>query len=125
MTISHKKLEDTKQEGFFRFLHRMKVHFALPLALLTSVILVGFIKIRKKDHEKEEKRTRFQEIKLRVTSDVLQEYHNEQIEKQEQVEKAQKDLNALEDEVKVLRDKTEKATGDLGGCDGSQVIIVW
>ncbi|KAM4735587.1 uncharacterized protein FYW61_006040 isoform 1-T2 [Anableps anableps] len=98
----------------------MKVQLVLPLTLLTSAILVGLLKIRKREHETEEKRSRFQDIKLRVTSDVLQEYENEKIEKQNQLNKAQSDLKAMEEEVKVLQTKVEKAAGDLTGCEVSQ-----
>ncbi|XP_014839953.1 PREDICTED: pollen-specific leucine-rich repeat extensin-like protein 1 isoform X2 [Poecilia mexicana] len=98
----------------------MKVHLVLPVALLTSVILVGLLKIRKRDHDKEEKRSRFQDIKLRVTSDVLQEYQKEKAERQNELEKVQGELKAMEEEVKVAQTKAEKAAGDLTGCEGSQ-----
>ncbi|KAM4568049.1 uncharacterized protein V3H82_012280 [Fundulus diaphanus] len=98
----------------------MKVQLVLPLTLLTSVILVGFMKIRRKEHEKEEKRSRFQDIKMRVTSDVLQEYHNEQAEKHIELEKAQSALKTMEDEMKVVQTKAEKSTQDLAGCQDSQ-----
>ncbi|XP_038146087.1 pollen-specific leucine-rich repeat extensin-like protein 1 isoform X2 [Cyprinodon tularosa] len=98
----------------------MKIAFVLPLTLLVSVVLVGYIKIRKKEHEKEEKRNRFQDIKLRVTSDVLQEYENEKVETRNELDNLQKELKALEEEVNVLKTKTEKSTGDLNGCDGSK-----
>ncbi|XP_054904030.1 uncharacterized protein zgc:174935 [Poeciliopsis prolifica] len=98
----------------------MKVHLVLPLALLTSVILVGLLKIRKTDFEKQVKRSRFLDIKLRVSGDVIQEYQKEKIEREKQLEKAQGELKAMEDEVKVVRTKAEKAAGDLSGCEGSQ-----
>uniref|UniRef100_A0A3B3VID3 Nucleolar protein 58-like n=1 Tax=Poecilia latipinna TaxID=48699 RepID=A0A3B3VID3_9TELE len=98
----------------------MKVHLMLPVALLTSVLLVGLLKIRKRDHDKEEKRNRFQDIKLRVTSDVLQGYQKEKAERQNELEKVQGELKAMEEAVKVAQTKAEKAAGDLTGCEGSQ-----
>ncbi|MED6294366.1 hypothetical protein CHARACLAT_020381 [Characodon lateralis] len=98
----------------------MKVYFVLPLSLLTSVILVGFMKIRKKEYEKEVRRDRFQDIKMRVTSDVFQEYQNEKAEKQNELEKAQAELKAMENEITVVLTKTQKTTEDLTGCDVSQ-----
>ncbi|XP_027869186.1 pollen-specific leucine-rich repeat extensin-like protein 1 [Xiphophorus couchianus] len=98
----------------------MKVQLVLPLALLTSVLLVGLLKMRKRDHEKDEKLSRFQDIKLRVTSDVLQEYQKEKIEMQHQLEKVQGEQKAMEEEVKVVKTKAEKAAGDLTGCESSQ-----
>ncbi|XP_032413412.1 nucleolar protein 58 [Xiphophorus hellerii] len=98
----------------------MKVQLVLPLALLTSVLLVGILKMRKRDHEKGEKLSRFQDIKLRVTSDVLQEYQKEKIEMQNQLEKVQGELKSMEEEVEVVKTKAEKAAGDLTGCESSQ-----
>ncbi|PWA23922.1 hypothetical protein CCH79_00011008, partial [Gambusia affinis] len=98
----------------------MKTQLVLPLVLLTSLLMLGLLKIRKRDHEKEEKRNRFQDIKLRVTSDVLQEYKKEKIERQTELEKAEGELKAMEEEVKAVQTKAEKAAGDLTGCDGSQ-----
>lgn len=102
----------------------MKTQLVLPLVLLTSLLMLGLLKIRKRDHEKEEKRNRFQDIKLRVTSDVLQEYKKEKIERQTELEKVEGELKAMEEEVKAVQIKAEKAAGDFTGCEGSQVIIV-
>lgn len=99
----------------------MKVQLVLPLTILTSAMLGGFINIRKKEIEKQEKLRRFQDIKIRVTNDVMQEYQNDQIESQKQIEKAQSDMKNLEEEVNMLRTKAEKTKADADICLGSKV----
>ncbi|XP_017280601.1 eukaryotic translation initiation factor 5B [Kryptolebias marmoratus] len=98
----------------------MKAQLVLPVTLFASVILVGFIKIRKKEYDKEEKMNRFQDIKLRVTNDVLQEYQNEEIDRQKKLEKTQTDLKNVEEEVTMLQTKAEKTKGDADVCLGAQ-----
>lgn len=99
----------------------MKVQLVLPLSLFTSVILVGFIKIRRMEYEKQEKLSRFQDIKVRVTNDVMQEYQNDEAEKEQQIEKTQSELRSMEEEVNMLRTKADKTKGDADICLGAQV----
>ncbi|XP_013884984.1 pollen-specific leucine-rich repeat extensin-like protein 1 [Austrofundulus limnaeus] len=98
----------------------MKVQLVLPLTILTSAMLVGFVKIRRKEVEKQEKLSRFQDIKIRVTSEVLQEYQNDQIEGQKHVEKAQSDTKSMEEEVDMLQTKADKTKGDADICLGAK-----
>lgn len=93
----------------------------LPLSLLTSVLMVGFVKIRRVEYEKQEKLSRFQDIKVRVTNEVMQEYQNDEAEKQQQIEKAQSQLKGMEEDVNMLRTKAERTKGDADICLGAQV----
>lgn len=94
----------------------MKVQLFLPLAIAVSVITVGVMKIRKKEHDKEERKTRFQEIKLRVTYDVLAEYQNEKVTKQQQLETAEKEQKTLDGEFLQLLSEIDTAKKDAADC---------
>ncbi|XP_034554431.1 neurofilament heavy polypeptide-like isoform X2 [Notolabrus celidotus] len=94
----------------------MKVQLLLPLAAAVSVITVGLMQMRKKDSAKEERRNRFQEIKLRVTYDVLREYQNDKTAKQHELETAETDSKTLEGEVNQLQSKADVAKGESDTC---------
>ena len=101
----------------------MKLQLFLPVSILVSVAMVGVMKIRKKEHEKVDRRNRFEAIKLRVTHDVLGEYQSEKAQTQDQLDKAKKDMKALEDEVKnkfQVEDTKKKA--ELDTCQAGQVM---
>lgn len=79
------------------------------------------MKIRKKEHDKLDRRSRFEDIKLRVTHDVLQEYQNEKAVKQNLLNNNQKDEKTLQDEVNLLHMKEVEKKGEVDICQGSQV----
>lgn len=101
----------------------MKVQVLIPMTVVVSVAIFGLMKIRKKENEKEERRNRFQDIKLRVTSDVLREYQNEKAETQNTLEKLQSDRKVLDEDVNMLQVKADKARGEVDICRGNQVKI--
>lgn len=99
----------------------MKVQFLIPVALVVSVALVGVMKIRQKEQEKEEKRNKFIDIKLRVSYDVLGEYQSDKAETETKLEKTQTELKALIEEANMAQAKADKAKGEVDICQGGQV----
>ncbi|XP_070768330.1 uncharacterized abhydrolase domain-containing protein DDB_G0269086 [Enoplosus armatus] len=98
----------------------MKVTLFLPMTIVVSVAVVGFMKVRRKEHDKEERQNKFEAIKLRVTHDVLGEYQSEKAETQNRLDQAQTEHKALEEVVNMLRTKADKAKGDMDICQGGQ-----
>jgi len=98
----------------------MKVHLFLPMSILVSVALVGVMKIRQKEHDKIDRRNRFEDIKLRVTHDVLGEYQSEKADTQNRLDKANTDVKALEEEVKTLQMTDTKKKGEVDICQAGQ-----
>lgn len=99
----------------------MKLQLLLPATILASVGLLVLIKLRAKEHEKEDKRHMFQDIKLRVTSDVLQEYQADKLQMHSQLEKLTSDTKTLEEDVKTAQMASEKAKVQAEGCAGEEV----
>lgn len=79
------------------------------------------MKIRGKERDKVERRSRFEDIKLRVTHDVLDEYESDVKETQTLLAKAETDLKALEEEVNSLWDKDNKKRAEVDTCQALQV----
>ncbi|KAL7393555.1 hypothetical protein ABVT39_012766 [Epinephelus coioides] len=98
----------------------MKVQLVLPVVIMTSVALMGVMKLRQKEQDKEDRRKRFQDIKLRVTYDVLQEYEGEKAQQQNLLEKTRSEEKALSEEVIKLQTRADKAKGDVDVCTGDQ-----
>ncbi|XP_071385333.1 small ribosomal subunit protein bS16 isoform X2 [Centroberyx affinis] len=94
----------------------MKVNFLLTLSVLLTVTLLGLVKLRHKEQEREEKRYRFQDIKLRVTRDVVGEYQAEVAAVQNQVDKTTAEVKTLEDEVVKLQTTETQKRGDTEAC---------
>lgn len=99
----------------------MKTHLIVPLTIIVSVALLGFMKVRTKEEEEHSKRLRFQEIKLRVTKDVLGEYENELAEMLDNLVKAQTEQVAKEKEVNEIRTKADQTKGKVDVCQGEKV----
>lgn len=99
----------------------MKLLLMMSAAVVVSVALLGLVQVRKKEQQREDKRSRFEGIKLQVTYDVLGEYQGEKAEAQNRLEKSQEQQKALEEEVKMLRAQADKAKGELDVCRGAQV----
>ncbi|XP_053182960.1 30S ribosomal protein S16 [Scomber japonicus] len=101
----------------------MKTHLLLPVTIMVSVALVGVMKIRGKERDKVERRSRFEDIKLRVTHDVLDEYESDVKETQTLLAKAETDLKALEEEVNSLWDKDNKKRAEVDSCQAVQKTV--
>lgn len=93
----------------------------LPVTVLASVGLLFLIKLRANEHEKEVKRHMFLDIKLRVTSDVLQEYQTDKLQMHNQVETITSDTKKLEEDVQTAQMASEKAKVQAEGCAGEEV----
>ncbi|XP_037639442.1 neurofilament heavy polypeptide isoform X2 [Sebastes umbrosus] len=98
----------------------MKVQCILPMTIVVTVAMIGIVKIREKEHLKETKRSKFQDIKLRVTYDVLQEYNKEKAETQDLLVKTQIEEKTMGEEVNKLQNRAEEARGDADICKSSQ-----
>ncbi|XP_035528697.1 uncharacterized protein zgc:174935 [Morone saxatilis] len=98
----------------------MKVQVFLPLTVVVSVALVGLMKIRKKEHDMEDRRNKFEDIKLRVTYDVLREYESEKARMQNLLEKTKSEHSAMEEETNKVGMNEKKAKGEVDICQGEQ-----
>ncbi|XP_071759449.1 uncharacterized protein LOC139914911 [Centroberyx gerrardi] len=94
----------------------MKVNVLLTLSVLVTVTLLGLVKLRQTEQEREEKRYRFQDIKLRVTRDVVGEYRAELAASQSRVEKTTAEVKTLEDEVVKLQATENQKRGETDAC---------
>lgn len=99
----------------------MKVQLFLPATIVASVVLVGVIKLREMEQEKEDKRQMFVDIKLRVTNDVLREYQSERTEMRKELDTATTQHKTLEEELRTARMASEKAKSQAETCVGGQV----
>lgn len=99
----------------------MKVQVVVPMTICVSVVLLGIIRVRKTEQEKEDKRNRFQVTKLRVTYDVLREYQSDKLETQKLLDKTEIDKKTLEEQVNMLKAKADQATGVADDCQGRKV----
>lgn len=99
----------------------MKVQVLVPVTICVSILLLGVIRMRKTEQEKENKRNRFQDTKLRVIYDVLKEYQSEKVETQKLLDTTEIDKKTLEDQVNVLKGKEDKAKGEADACQGLKV----
>lgn len=100
----------------------MKVQILLPLSIAVAVASFGLMKIRLKEVLDEEKLARFQDVKLRVTGDVLSEYVKEKQNTESQLEEATKEQKELETDLNTL-EKTglEGKKAELESCKGKKV----
>ncbi|XP_074540527.1 uncharacterized protein LOC141801395 isoform X2 [Halichoeres trimaculatus] len=98
----------------------MKIQLLLPLTIAVSVITVGVMKIRKKEHDNEVRKSRFQDIKLRVTYDVLAEYQNDKMAKQLLLQHAEEEQKILERDVNDLITKTDTAKKETDLCQSEK-----
>lgn len=99
----------------------MKVQLLIPLTLLLCIALVLFINSRQVQLEKEGKRGTFVDIKLRVNTDVLQEYERDEVEMSNKLNEAEAQQKTVEEEMKASQAAVDKAKQDRDGCQGEQV----
>eukprot|EP00064_Thunnus_orientalis_P005660 superscaffoldBa00000566_g5674 len=98
----------------------MKLQLCLPVSIMVSVALVGVMKIRKKEHDRVDRHSRFEAIKLRVTHDVLGEYQSEKAVTQDLLDKAETNVKALAEEVNTLQMKDTKKKEKVDTCQAGQ-----
>ena len=99
----------------------MKVIILLPVTIALSVALLGFTKIRKREHDRDEKQSKFQDVKLRVTNEMLKEYQGEVSEAKHYMETTTAGLKALTEEMKTLQSNADKAKNEADTCNGEKV----
>lgn len=99
----------------------MKAQLLLPMTIAVSVALVVVMKSRRQEEVTQIRRSKFENMKLRVTHDVLEEYQKENIQTSNQLEKLQNDLKVLEDEVTVLQSNAQEKKGLIDVCQEGQV----
>ncbi|KAM9852559.1 uncharacterized protein ACBR49_005616 isoform 2-T2 [Aulostomus maculatus] len=101
----------------------MKVQLLLPLTIAMSVALVVILKTRKHEQDQEERRNRFESMRLRVTHDVLGEYQGEKIESENLLLKADTEQKVEEEDMKKLETKIADKKWEADICQGSQKPI--
>ncbi|XP_076009908.1 uncharacterized protein LOC143003240 [Genypterus blacodes] len=94
----------------------MKLHLMLPLLITASLALVCLIHVRSAEQEEEHKRHRFQNIKLRMSNDVLADLRVEHDNIKGLIERGQLKVKEQEDEVKKLEASQKLLAGDLLSC---------
>lgn len=99
----------------------MKAQLLIPATMLVSVALVALIKFREASRQKETKLFSFEEIKLRVASDVLREYMGEIHEQEDALEKVKSETQRMEEEMNPYREESEKAKVKLVACQNEKV----
>ena len=107
--------EDLRSHG------AMKPQIFLPVTLVMVVGLMGVMKMRRNEQETETKRFRLQDIKLRVTKDILDEFKSELALVENQMKEDRGYREAMEAHVAELQEKSEKAKADEEECQGDQV----
>lgn len=93
----------------------------LLATLIVSVALVALIKFREVEHNKENKRFTFEDIKLRVASDVLREYQSEMSQMHSTLDKTRSESKKLEEEMKPAQEESDKAKTKTDACEGEKV----
>ncbi|KAJ4931539.1 hypothetical protein JOQ06_025834 [Pogonophryne albipinna] len=101
----------------------MRVIILLPVTIALSVALLGFTKIRKREHDIEEKQSKFQDVKLRVTNELLQEYQGEVTEAKDYMETITADLKAFTEEIETLQSNADKAKNEADTCNGEKEMV--
>ncbi|XP_034409581.1 neurofilament medium polypeptide isoform X1 [Cyclopterus lumpus] len=98
----------------------MKVQCVLLMPLVVSVAMVAIVHIRKTEFNYEEKKSKFMEIKLRITNDVLQDRRTEELETKALLEKSQLEQIALQKEVNTLELKADETVAKSDACLGGK-----
>ncbi|XP_041708113.2 pollen-specific leucine-rich repeat extensin-like protein 1 [Coregonus clupeaformis] len=92
----------------------------VAVSMLTSVALLGLINVRRKEEVKEQKHESFAMIKLRVTRDVLGEYHQEVISAHNLLDKTKAQVDTLGSELPPLQAAEAKKKSELEACQGEK-----
>ncbi|XP_076593969.1 uncharacterized protein LOC143325007 isoform X2 [Chaetodon auriga] len=95
----------------------MKAHCVLAVAIVVSVAMMGVMQVRKKEFDKVDKRNSFEDIKLRVTNDVLGEYLDERGAMQNALDKTTNEHRALEKQVNMIKTKEDTTKGEVLACE--------
>nr|XP_019948957.1 PREDICTED: neurofilament heavy polypeptide-like [Paralichthys olivaceus] len=98
----------------------MRVQVLLPVTIVVSLILFGLIKVRRKARETEEKHSRFQDIKLRVSHDVLTEYETEITNQRQEIDRIQAEQKTTVEETHTLNVKADETKGKVDICEGDK-----
>lgn len=98
----------------------MKAYSVLTVTVVVSVAMMGVMQVRKKEYGKLEKRNRFEDIKLRVTKDVLGEYLDERGAMQNKLDKTTNEKRALETQVNMIQKKEDTTKGEVKVCLGDK-----
>ncbi|KAG7234212.1 hypothetical protein INR49_005531 [Caranx melampygus] len=77
--------------------------------------------MRQKQQNKEAVRSRFQDIKLRVTQDMLEEFQKEGADITKQLDDGKKEQTTLEEAAKDLQSKVDSKKSEADACQGGQV----
>ncbi|XP_051920454.1 neurofilament medium polypeptide [Hippocampus zosterae] len=94
----------------------MKFQLLLPLTIALTVALVVVIKSRKREHDKVDKRNKFESMKLRVTNDVVGEYQTEKISLENLIENAQKEEKMIQTDAGSCEQKVLKKKKEVDAC---------
>lgn len=99
----------------------MKALLFLPVTVFATVGLIAFMNMRQKEQDKVAVRSRFQDIKQRVTRDMLEEFQKEAADMIKNLDQAKKDQTTVQEGEGDLQSKVETKKGEADACLGGQV----
>uniref|UniRef100_A0A672PQT3 Uncharacterized protein n=1 Tax=Sinocyclocheilus grahami TaxID=75366 RepID=A0A672PQT3_SINGR len=92
----------------------------LAFFLVCSLGIAGYIHSRRKQEMQLSKQASFQDIKFRVTRDVLGEYQDQLIQSNTLLKKTKTEVDTLTKDLSVAKTFVEKKTSEVDACKGDQ-----
>lgn len=99
----------------------MKVYVFIPGTLILSALLVVLFKVRQEEREKVEKHSKFVDVKLRVSEDVLREYANEKVQINQDIDVAKDEYKKTDENMKASQGAADSARAEELKCAEEQV----
>ncbi|XP_030640337.1 uncharacterized protein zgc:174935 [Chanos chanos] len=95
----------------------------LALVILASLGLAAYIQSRRKLEMQLAKQASFQDIKYRVTRDVLGEYHDQVVRTNSLADKTKAQVEELNAQVAEVQEKADKKKEEMDACNGEKKRI--
>lgn len=93
----------------------------LAFFLVCSLCIAGYIHSRRKQEMQLSKQASFQDIKFRVTRDVLEEYQDQLTQSNTLLKNTKTEVDTLTKDLSVAKTFVEKKKGDVDTCKGDKV----
>uniref|UniRef100_A0A8C1TZG2 Zgc:174935 n=1 Tax=Cyprinus carpio TaxID=7962 RepID=A0A8C1TZG2_CYPCA len=92
----------------------------LAFFLVCSLCIAGYIHSRRKQEMQLSKQASFQDIKFRVTRDVLEEYQDQLTQSNTLLKNTKTEVDTLTKDLSVAKTFVEKKKGDVDTCKGDK-----
>lgn len=93
----------------------------IAISLMATLSLMGLMKLRKKRVVAAEKQHRFQDIKLRVTQDVLDDLYGEMDTSRNRQDQLRAEIDKITKEMEVLKTTEKEKTEAANTCQSDKV----